>query len=322
MNTLVSIIIPVYNVEKYLKQCIESIIGQSYKNLEIIIIDDGSTDSSGNICDAFAKKDARITVIHQKNQGLSCARNAGIDCATGDWIYFIDSDDWVNQAMIENLLNIAVKNNADISSCSSCDVSEDGRVLKPINDTKKLYVFSKEHIIHGLLDSRKFIRFEVWNKLWNRKLIGDVRFIKGQKDEDVYFDRMLFAKCNKIEYLDLTLHYYRIQRPGNSNSAFNTIRFCVFDEYAKWVDDLKKIGSNNDSVSVIGSIASNTAAGLYYFAKITGQKKEVISFLLQKFNEFYPLVAHTKYCTKKISLFRFNPKVYCLIAKFYKKLHK
>ena len=116
-NVKISIIVPVYKVEKYLDKCVNSIVGQTYKNLEIILVDDGSPDNCPAMCDEWAQKDSRIKVIHKKNGGLSSARNAGLDACTGDYIGFVDSDDWIEPDMYEYLLNIGMKNNADVSRC-------------------------------------------------------------------------------------------------------------------------------------------------------------------------------------------------------------
>ena len=118
MEQLVSIIVPIYNVEKYIKECIDSIINQTYKNLEIILVDDGSPDCCPKICDEYSKKDKRIKVIHKENGGLSSARNAGLDVAKGEYVSFIDSDDVVDEKFIETLYNLCIENNCDISECN------------------------------------------------------------------------------------------------------------------------------------------------------------------------------------------------------------
>ena len=123
MNELISVIVPVYNVEEYLPKCIESIINQTYKNLEIILVDDGSTDNSGRICDEYAKKDDRIIVFHKENGGLSDARNCGIDAATGDWVQFVDSDDYIHQTMVEKMYSSCKRNQTKLAVCGRVDVN-------------------------------------------------------------------------------------------------------------------------------------------------------------------------------------------------------
>lgn len=321
MEPLVSVIIPVYNVENYIKKCVLSIIAQTYTNLEIILIDDGSTDNSGLICDEIAAIDERVIVIHQINHGLSIARNYGLDISTGKWVYFIDSDDWAHQNLIETLLSLAEKYAADISVCNSIDVNEKGNQITKVINSGKEYIFHGEEIIFSLINPTLNIRFEVWNKLWKRSLIKDVRFIEGQVSEDIHFDRILFLKARKVVYYDCGLHYYRTERPGNTNSSFKLKRFCVFDEYKEWIKDLKKL-NYNESVGIVALIASNTAAGLYYAAKLTQQDKKIYSQLITEFKYFYQYVINTSYCTNKIKLFHYSPQIYCIISKLYKVKYK
>ena len=154
---LISLIVPVFNVEKYLKRCLDSLISQSYKNIEIILIDDGSTDESGKICDRYAKEHSNIIkVLHQENQGLSMARNAGLDIAIGEYIGFVDSDDYVEPKMFERLYNNLLESNADISVCSffedkvmfaistSKDLFEIGNLFTPLENPEKILDFYKQ----------------------------------------------------------------------------------------------------------------------------------------------------------------------------------
>ena len=127
MNPLISLVIPVYNVEKYLDKCMESVLAQTYDNYEVILVDDGSTDNSGKMCDEYAERDSRVTVYHQKNSGVSVARNVGIENAKGEFISFIDSDDWVDESYLEKLVNAQIKYNADLTICEYTNVYADGR---------------------------------------------------------------------------------------------------------------------------------------------------------------------------------------------------
>ena len=241
MQPLVTVIIPVYNVEKYIKKCVASVQNQSYDKMEIILVDDGSVDRSGNICDNLANEDHRIRVIHQANHGLAVARNVGIEKATGEWLYFIDSDDWVSTEFLSNMMKVAQDTDAEIICCNSIDVREDGSIISENKGTGKIRVFNKYEAIKALIQKTENIRFEVWNKLWKRTLVYDTRFIEGQISEDVHFDRILFMKTNKIAYLDEYLHFYRVQRPGNTNSTFKVKRLCVFPEYSEWVAELNSL---------------------------------------------------------------------------------
>ena len=163
---LISVIVPVYNVEKYLEKCIDSIINQTYQNLEIILVDDGSTDGSGKICDEYSRKDNRIKVIHKENGGLSDARNIGIKNANGGLIGFIDSDDYITENMFEVLQKDLRKYNADISSCDIQNVNEAGECLKIIRvstEGQTSKVFEREEALKLLLEDT--IKSYAWNKL-------------------------------------------------------------------------------------------------------------------------------------------------------------
>ena len=192
MSQKISVIIPVYNVKSYLNRCIESVLTQTYQNLEVIIVDDGSFDGSSEICDAFAQRDSRVKVLHQVNQGLSAARNAGIEISSGEWVAFLDSDDYVEPSIYEDLLNLAMRHNVDLCSCNSRAFNEDMSIAYTNIDTAQETIYSYREVVFDLVHQSK-IRFEVWNKLWKRSLIGEVRFKVGQVCEDVYFDRILYS---------------------------------------------------------------------------------------------------------------------------------
>ncbi len=206
---LISVIVPVYNVEKYLDECIESIVNQTYKNLEIILVDDGSTDHSPQMCDKWAEKDSRIKVIHKKNGGLSSARNAALEIVQGDYIAFVDSDDFIDDDMFELLLNNALEYSAEISRCSYRFVIKGELVdSEEINDEIKVY--SAEEI----LDSLKYggiINDIVCNKIYSKDLIADARFDETVKSgEDVIFNYHLYKKISSLVSQDAAKYSYRM----------------------------------------------------------------------------------------------------------------
>ncbi len=201
----ISVIIPVYNVEKYLEKCLESVINQTYKNLEIIVVNDGSKDTSGDICDIFAKKDDRIKVIHKINGGLSDARNAGMKIATGDYIGFVDSDDYIAEDMFSTLYELAEKHNCEISIVSFYEMM-DNRLLS-VQRSGELDVMDKETAIKELLIDTK-IQSYAWNKLFKRELFLDIDFPVGKNFEDIATTLLLFEKANKIVRLEEPKYYY------------------------------------------------------------------------------------------------------------------
>lgn len=180
---MISVIVPIYNVEEYLSTCIESILNQTYKNLEILLIDDGSTDNSGKICDMYAKQDSRCIVIHQLNKGLSGARNTGLDYATGEYISFVDGDDYIHPQMLEILYEALQKGDYDFSMALYKEVYVKENVLFISNYT--FQEFDQDQLIYGLYNtSRKRNNYSemnfhvVWNKLYKKKLINNTYFVQ------------------------------------------------------------------------------------------------------------------------------------------------
>ena len=205
MSPKVSIIIPVYNVANYLERCVSSVCDQSFSDIEIILVDDGSKDNSGKLCDVLAQKDARIKVVHQENGGLSDARNTGLMKASGHWISFIDSDDWVEKRFLENLLKEAEKNQCEIVGCNYRRVFEQQQ--SDCRDNKyNLRIFKNQEIMSNLIYNQ--IQQVVWNKLYKKTLLEDIFFEKGKYHEDEFWSYQVFAKVNKYVELDYIGYNY------------------------------------------------------------------------------------------------------------------
>ncbi|APF24142.1 glycosyltransferase family 2 protein [Clostridium butyricum] len=219
---LISVVIPVYNVEKYLPKCIESIINQTYTNLQIILVDDGSTDNSGSICDEYKKKDTRIMVIHKKNGGLSDARNVGIKYSKGKYIGFVDSDDYINKKMYEIMMENMVNNKANISIVNRYYVFEDGQEFLRYSINESIKVMSN---LEAIEEMNNFSTFDMaaWDKLYEKELFNDIEFPVGKLSEDFYIMYLLFEKCKRIVYDSSPLYYY-YQR-NNSISRNKKINF-------------------------------------------------------------------------------------------------
>lgn len=204
---LVSIIIPVYNVEKYLRECLDSVIRQTYKNVEILVIDDGSSDLSGKICDEYALRDTRIKVIHQENSGLSGARNRGIDLSSGDYLIFLDSDDYLEKDILEQLVIAIEKHKCDIavSGIIYCDENKNILLKKAV---KEETIYDKNEQIFNLLTSYE-INTMAWGKLYNRNLFNDLRYPLNKYHEDVYLTYKLLDKSKKTVVIPNMGFYYR-----------------------------------------------------------------------------------------------------------------
>lgn len=221
MQDLISVIIPVYNVCEYLQTCIDSVRNQKYNNLQIILIDDGSTDGSGGKCDEAAKADKRITAIHQSNRGLSAARNKGLEMATGKYVCFLDSDDWFNENFVFELYNLAVSRNADIAACGFKRVSSEEEVKEDNeSDTpEEVTEFDNKQAVREVIEERK-IKSLAWNKLYKRQLWKDIGFPKGKLHEDEYTTYKLLWKASKVVETNRELYYYR-KREGSVTESLD-----------------------------------------------------------------------------------------------------
>lgn len=233
MDDLISIIVPVYNVENYVEKCINSIINQTYKNLEIIIVDDGSKDNSGKICDELEKKDDRIKVIHKENGGLSDARNRGIKIAKGSYIGFVDSDDYIKEDMFETLYNLNKKYNSDISIVSFYEIYNN-KVIG-VRNSKNLEELSKlDAMKEVLIDSK--IQSYAWNKLFKRELFEGIEFPTNKNFEDIATTLLLFEKANKVVLLEDPKYYY-VRR---DNSIIGVKNYKTYKDYLDVIYDKYK----------------------------------------------------------------------------------
>lgn len=211
---LISVVVPVYNVEKYLNKCLDSIIGQTYRNLEIILVDDGSTDDSGAICDVYREKDSRVRVVHQKNQGLSGARNTGINIANGELLGFVDSDDYIIENMYERLLEVLLKNDAQISICDCECIMEAGEEISHQEYPKlETEVLNKEQALQRL-DGFSYPYWKyvtAWNKLYRKHIFEGLRYPVGKKNEDEFIAHILISKVERLAVISEPLYMY-VQR--------------------------------------------------------------------------------------------------------------
>ena len=205
IKPLISVIVPVYKVELFLERCLNSIIGQTYRNLEIILVDDGFPDKCPQICDSYAKKDGRIKVIHQKNKGLSGARNAGVDSALGEYIGFVDSDDWIDSDMYASLMQSAIEDDADIVCCGVIHTMDE-KVLWELS-YEKPQIMTSEEALHDLIywHTRNTI---VCNKIYKSFLFDNIRFPCGEVHEDNAVMYKLIGGAKKISYIDKTCYIY------------------------------------------------------------------------------------------------------------------
>lgn len=234
---MISVIVPVYNVEKYLERCVKSIVAQTYKDLEILLIDDGSTDKSGKMCDDFQQTDSRIKAFHKQNGGLSDARNYGIEHSAGEFISFVDSDDYIDEKMLETLHRLITENDADLAVCSAMDVFEGKEVtqVKEIKEFNLNKVESYKYMLRG--DGIP----SACNKLYKRQTVGNVRFPVGKLYEDGFFTPQILKKVEKTAVTSKPMYYYFRRADSITTKPFRKGDLDVIEAYDKCVKQVKEL---------------------------------------------------------------------------------
>lgn len=208
MNKLVSIIIPVYNVERYIEQCLGSVIEQTYRNLEVIVVDDESPDNSGCIADKIAKDDDRVKVYRIKNRGAAGARNIGLENAHGDYILFVDSDDWIESNMVEKLVSAIEETDSDVALCEYWDEYKNQSICHKFMDCSG--VKTPEEFTEGMLQHWEYI--VTWNKLFRNTVLEGVRFVEGHCIDDEFFTYQPVIKSKRTVLVDECLYHYRMRK--------------------------------------------------------------------------------------------------------------
>ena len=239
-DILVSVIVPIYNVEKYLKRCVDSIIKQTYKNIEIILVDDGSPDNCNRICDEYTQIDKRVKVIHKKNGGLSSARNAGLDISKGEYICFIDSDDWVSENFVEFLLKNIVKEKSDIITCETLDVkTEQETYEKSADEDLKIKTYYKDYVIENMYSEEIQLKPAVQNKMYKSYIFDSLRFREGMIHEDEEILIKILLKSHKITITNKKLYYYFLSTDSIMRRKFNINRLNILDALEERIDILE-----------------------------------------------------------------------------------
>ncbi len=225
MSELISVVVPVYNVEKYLQRCLESVLAQTYKDIEIILVDDGSTDNSGQICDQYANKDNRIIVIHKPNGGLSDARNAGIEILHGKYVTFIDSDDWIEPSFVEYLHSLITNSNADMSVCDFNYIDAENKLYNSPSKDGREYVWSRKEAVEMLLVGKK-METSAWGKMYASRYftIDGFRYPVGRLFEDIPVTYGILLKAKVIVYGNKALYNYFYRPQSISNMKFSPRR--------------------------------------------------------------------------------------------------
>lgn len=307
MEPKISVIIPVYNVEKYLEKCINSVIEQTYTNLEIILVNDGSTDSSGEICDKYKQLDNRIVVFHKENGGLSDARNYGIERANGEYIAFLDSDDWVDFKYIEILYENLRNYNADISICNFRRVHDENELL---NNNNNIILYNNIEALQQIYTNKSVQTIVAWNKLYKSNILKKNRFPKGKIHEDEYLIPILLYSAKIVVYTDKELVYYRQTPNSIMNSKFRLENL----DYLYAIEHRNKFFLNNNLIDIYTrgiNLYAEQIVRFYYLinkSKLT-EKKLLLSKLRGKLIE----IKNNYMLSNKIHLFIVSPNLYNLI---------
>lgn len=228
---LVSVIVPVYNVEKYLRECLDSVVNQTYKKLEIILVDDGSTDNSGKICDEYAEwvnsleNEMHIKVVHKRNGGLSDARNSGLEYASGDWFFFVDSDDYISLNVIEVFLKLAKENRSDLV-CGKLKNLSEGGAEKILKDYKIKVVQGGINLVKSYVisDSSIYLITNVNTRLYKKSVYGDLRFVPNIISEDAIYTSELLPRTKRAVFVNISVYSYRDKREGSISNNQNYLK--------------------------------------------------------------------------------------------------
>lgn len=262
---LISIIIPVYNIEQYVGECLDSVCRQTYTNLEIIVVNDGSTDSSETIINQWKKRDNRIVLINQENQGLSAARNTGLDYAQGEYIGFIDADDYIHENMYMELYQLLKRSNCPMAMCAYSAVNEVGETMARKIEDPESQIYNAEALLGAMLDNiRNHQTFvSACNKLYKKSLFDDVRYPVGKLYEDNWIIHTLVYKAERIAFTNSELYYYR-QR-GNSIMHRGFLMRC-FDDFSAQVDRIAFLESKKASQKLINRFGQECVqSGISYW---------------------------------------------------------
>lgn len=259
MQNKISIIVPIYNVEKCVDKCIKSIVEQTYKNLEIILVDDGSTDNSGALCDEWAEKDDRIIVIHKENEGLSDARNSGLKISTGKYVGFIDGDDWIEPDMYDYLYQLLTDNDADISVCEhyiaydSEQLEAGGALSSDIN------VYDRKNALWELIQDETIHSF-AWDKLYKADLFENIAYPTRRYVQDMFTTYKLFEKCNKIVFGHEPKYYYYQRKNSIQKTRGEKLDWDQFCAYKDWSENIARVYPEWEQYLLVKWIAFTVSA--------------------------------------------------------------
>ena len=314
---LISVIVPVYNCEQYLDYCVRSIIEQDYSNIEIILVDDGSTDLSSNMCEEYAKEDTRITVIHKKNGGLSSARNAGLRVATGDFLVYIDSDDYVRRDYISLLYSVIAEDNTDMVACCARKVATDQDFTVNNEHDYEHYIYDHDTALLKMVGMQMPIYAH--SKMYKTCLAKTATFPEGRLYEDISYNWQLIKNINRVSYITDDPYFYRQRKGSIVNQEFKHGRMDQLYFSEDIYIDVLKYGDQN---LVSAAMARCLFTAFDNFSLITDNTSKDYKYLRDAIEKYGNGILGNSYCSKAMKfmylLYKINPFLGQRVGKFYK----
>lgn len=313
-EALLSIVVPVYNVEKYITKCLDSIINQNYDNIEVIVIDDGSTDKSGLICDKFALEDKRVKVIHTSNKGVSHARNLGIVSAKGKYLTFVDADDYVDEDIYEVLLADIVSYSADIAMCNMCQNKKSVFRFGEKSETVKLYTGSE--MLEHFYGNNYVMAVVVWNKVYRMEMFDGIQFPEGLTREDEFVMHKIMYNAKIVSFRNKGLYHYMTHKESitRQKDLGRLNRLTAVEDRLQFFYDKQMIKLYYLSLLRL----LNDSARCYFYVLIHFEEKEVLQDIRERFMNHYSEIPEMKSFFRKKKIY---PKLfitkYLLIKLFY-----
>lgn len=283
---LISVIIPIYNVSEYLERCVKSVQRQSYKNLEIVLVDDGSTDGSGAICDDLERSDSRIKVVHQLNLGVATARNTGLDASSGEYISFVDSDDYVHPDFIKYLYSKLIENDCEISICSFIG-TDSWEYSKEINWDETVDVYDRRQLLDKFYSDMHGAIIMLWNKLISRKCIDGIRFDDGFIHEDEGTTFKFLYNASRIVFCHEVLYYYYDRKGSITGNPYSVKRLDILKAYENRLEFYRTHGENELLSRECQFYLSEILNHYYKVRHFLGNDKELLGRLKEKYKKVY-----------------------------------
>ncbi len=294
-NPLISVIVPIYNVEKYLPRCVDSILNQSYKNLEVILVDDGSPDNSPKICDEYAKQDNRIKVVHKQNGGLSDARNAGMEVATGEYVSFIDSDDWVDADFISELYK-GIKSGADVAECATRLFDDNDNTLSTRGSKESK--ISRDDALAKLI-TEDGVYQTVWNKLYKKSQIDELPFAVGKYHEDDFWTWKVFLKIDNLYLCEKPMYNYLQRSNSIIGSSYSLKKLDTLEARYERMLGLKgvKVAEDLALMAFVNTLIYSMQCSVKYLNK--ADKKVALKRIIDYKNKVKLTAVHYNMMNKK-----------------------